>query len=295
MRPIVPPQPVGNVEQIALVGIATPHGAPGIAAVISAIIDGAALPQLSLADMGKLIRILDPPALTKHPSQSQDLLSGAISAVQSGEVNHALEQLADLVKLDPSGAQTLRTEPGLEQIRTQVNHLLIRLETVAGLDAQGRLAEAAEVLLSLAPHPLAGWDTPPQVLLTMANRLYDAGGYVNYVHAASLAQLVFEGASRVPLGIARSRQANPQRESVRRPKSAVGPKTLWMRAPLLILLVSWFLLGLAAAGVGSILHYFWPGQFPASIIDTGFALWGVGFLALVVIGFYVRIRHVRFR
>jgi hypothetical protein len=227
--------------------------------------------------------------------QSQDLLRGAIFAAQRGDIGRALEQLAEFVKLDPSRAQTLGTEPGLEPIRTQVNHLLNRLETIAGLDAQGRLAEAAQRLESPGPHPLAGWNTPPQTLLTMANRLYDAGGYVNYIHAASIAQVVIEGASRAPVGIVRTRWADSLLKPVPGPKAGPWLKAFWIRAPLLILLVLWFVLGLAAAGVASLLHYFWPGQWPTTIIDSCFALWGTGFLAIVAFGFYMRIRHIRFR
>ena len=55
------------------------------------------------------------------------------------------------------------------------------------------------------------------------------------------------------------------------------------------------MLGLAAMGAAALLHYFWPEQFPLSIIDNGFAVWGIGLLALIAFGFYVRVRHVRFR
>ena len=32
-----------------------------------------------------------------------------------------------------------------------------------------------------------------------------------------------------------------------------------------------------------------------TLIDTGFDVWGVGFLALIAFGFYMRVRKVRFR
>jgi hypothetical protein len=31
------------------------------------------------------------------------------------------------------------------------------------------------------------------------------------------------------------------------------------------------------------------------VIDSGFAMWGIGLLALIGFGFYMRVRHVRFR
>ena len=99
-------------------------------------------------------------------------------------------------------------------------------------------------------------------------------------------------------GRARAGRAGPaasRRKSALASKFGHWLKALWVRAPLLILLVSWFTLGLAAMGVAAVLHFFWPGQFPLSIIDSGFAVWGIGLLALIGFGFYMRVRHVRFR
>ena len=170
----------------------------------------------------------------------------------------------------------------------------MRLESMAGLDAQTRLGEAAKVLESWGRQPLPGWDTAPETLLTAANRLYDAGGYVNQLYAASLAQVVIQGA-RFPIAANRAGPADSALKSSPASKFGHRLKALWVRAPLLILLASWFMLGLGAIGVAALLHYFWPEQFPPTIIDSGFALWGIGFLAFIAFGFYVRVRHVRFR
>ena len=168
--------------------------------ILAATVDTAAILALSPSDTDKLIRILEPPALPQQPSTSQDLLQGAASAAQRGDVGSALNQLAEFIKLDPNRAATLRGEPALEQIRTQVEQLLMRLESMAGLDAQAALRGAAKVLESWGQQPLPGWDMEPQTLLAAANRLYDAGGYVNYLHAASLAQVVVEGAD-IPIAL----------------------------------------------------------------------------------------------
>jgi hypothetical protein len=260
----------------------------------AAILDSAVLLQLSESDAGKLVRILEPPALPQQLSALQGLLRVAISAAQNGDSDGALKQLADFVRLDPNRAHTLRAEPGLEPIRAHVDQLLFRLESMAGMDAQGRLADAAKALESWGRQPLPGWDAAPQTVLAAASRLSDAGGYVNCLYAASLAQVVIEGA-RFPIAATRMRPADSPPKSV--PVSTLGRrlKALWAHVPLLILLILWFVLGLAAIGVAAILHFFWPGQYPASIIDSGFALWGIGFLALVIFGFYMRVRRVRFR
>jgi len=281
-----------SLAQVVVEGADVPIALPP--ASIAALIDLALLRQFSPSDTDKVIRILEPPALPQQLSTLRDLLRLAVSAAQRGDVPGALKQLEDLVKLDPSRANTLRGEPGLERIRTQVDQLLMRLESMAGLDAQALLREAAKALETWGRRPLPGWDMEPQALLTAANRLYDAGGYVNQLYAASLAQVVIQGI-RFPIAAIRTGTADPALKSAPASKFIHWLKALWVRAPLLIVLVSWFMLGLAAIGVAAMLHYFWPGQFPLSIIDSGFAMWGIGLLALIAFGFYMRVRHVRFR
>jgi hypothetical protein len=251
------------------------------------------MPQIATSDTANLMRVLEPAAVPGQSSTVSDFMHQAVSAVQRGDLVGALKHLEDVVRLDPSRASTLRAETGLEQIGAHVERLVIHLESLAGSDAHGRLAEASKMLESWGRQPLPGWDTAPQTLLTLANQLYGAGGYLNFLRADSLAQVLIEG-TRVPIETLRA-----DLEASRRASAASQLnhrlRALWGRAPLLILLVSWFMLGLAATGVAAILHYFWPEQFPLSIIDSGFALWGIGFLVLIAFGFYMRVRHVRFR
>ncbi|MGH9653879.1 MAG: hypothetical protein ACRD6B_10510 [Bryobacteraceae bacterium] len=61
---------------------------------------------------------------------------------------------------------------------------------------------------------------------------------------------------------------------------ARGIRKLWLRAPLLVLLLSWLVAGLIAAAVVP--------------LNAVFELWGLGFLALVGLGFYTRVRNIRF-
>ena len=72
-------------------------------------------------------------------------------------------------------------------------------------------------------------------------------------------------------------------------------RALWLRAPLLILLLAWFAIGLGMAGVSWIWRSLFPDTWPAFLANVGFDVWGVGFLALIAFGFYMRVRNVRFR
>lgn len=68
---------------------------------------------------------------------------------------------------------------------------------------------------------------------------------------------------------------------------------LWNRAPLLVLLLAWLAIG-TAGGLASLMQRaVWPEAWPSWLVDAGFSLWGLGFLALVLFGFYVRVRNVR--
>jgi hypothetical protein len=64
-------------------------------------------------------------------------------------------------------------------------------------------------------------------------------------------------------------------------------KKLWQRAPLLVLLLGWLAAGLV---VGSVMALFREG-WVASIIGPFFEIWALGFLALILFGFYMQLRR----
>jgi hypothetical protein len=71
-------------------------------------------------------------------------------------------------------------------------------------------------------------------------------------------------------------------------------KQLWRRAPLLVLLIAWLAAGFVAGSVSAILRILWPPEtWPEGFVSAGFEVWGLGFLALVGFGFYMRVRNVR--
>ena len=70
-------------------------------------------------------------------------------------------------------------------------------------------------------------------------------------------------------------------------------KTFWRRVPLLVLLAVWFALGLMGAAVSFLARAAGAALDPATVQD-GFELWGVGFLVLVVVQFFITVRGYRF-
>lgn len=242
----------------------------------------------------------------------QDLLRTVFSAAAERDVARALEALGQIVSLDPSRSNTVRTDPAIAPIQASVDQFLDRHATLARLDAEGRLAHATAQTGTSALDILTGWDMKPDTMVVIANRIFDSGGLANYMRAAALAQTVIDSSGWAPalidlpaataeLAPIKSRDGAKQiagtaQEAERRTRGRMPAllRSLWLRAPLLILLVSWLILGIAG-GCGSMLwRRFWLETWPGSLVEVAFEVWGTGFLALVAFGFYARVRNVRF-
>jgi hypothetical protein len=272
--------------------------------------------ELSEADLERLIQILDPPPSPQVAAQLDGLLHAAISAASAGDVRQAVDSLAAIVVLDPRNALTVLSERRLDPIRGNVETILDRMVTVAKLDAEARVAEAARRSEAMAPRKLGDWDATAETIVGIANRLLETGGHANYIGAAGLAQVVIDASQWAPAGanISPARPAGivlaPDEDdpgATRGVFSALGQgwnalrkaappriRALWLRAPLLILLVSWLTLGVAG-GVGALLiRKYRPQSWSPSLVNGGFELWGIGFLVIVLFGFYMRVRTVRF-
>ncbi len=277
-----------SVAQVVEEGVQTP--APDRAPAMAALARLTASLGFSPSDTEQVIRLLAPPDSPQEPAILREFLRNVVSAAQKGDPAGALKQLEEFVRLEPNRAAVLRAAPELEPVRAQVELLLARLESLARGGAQSRLADAARALESGGRQPLTGWDTAPQTVLAAANQLYEAGGYVNYIYAAMLAQVVIER-GRVRVAAARAPAAASPRMALLASAFGRRLKAMWARVPLLVMLLAWFVLGLAAIGVAALLHYFEPEQYPAAIVNLGFGVWGMGFVALVGFGFWMRIRR----
>ncbi|MGA3041678.1 MAG: hypothetical protein ABSF54_12905 [Bryobacteraceae bacterium] len=270
------------------------------------------LNDLSASDTAKLIDLIGRPLPAQDSARVQDLLRTFFSAAAEGDLDSALSALSAIVALDPSRPEILRTDPAVESIRASVDQFLDRYATVARLDAEGRLEQAGQQAGSSAPDRLNGWDMRPATMLLIANRIFDSGGLANYVRAAELAQVVIDGSRWAPdvvnLPVAALEWARiTSHDAAKQPgggaslakwrasgRMAARLRYLWLRAPLLILLLAWLLLGIAG-GFGSLLwRRFWPDTWPGSLVEMAFDVWGSGFLILVALGFFAHVRKVRF-
>jgi hypothetical protein len=235
-----------------------------------------------------------------------ELLRAVLSAATQGDAAGAMDRLAEFAARNPLQLESLRSEPALAPVRAEVEHLVSRLTSIARLDAATRLEHAAQLTEAANSTNLPGWDAAPETVLQIANRFFDSGRHDNYVRAAQVAQVLIDIYETAPVAMyrplierAHSRRPRPGPVTARRGWAAarrqILPRVrkLWLRAPLLILLLGWFSLGIAGALTLLILRSISPGNAPAALISAGFDLWGIGLLALVGFGFYIRVRNVQ--
>jgi hypothetical protein len=198
-------------------------------------------------------------------------------------------------------------------MRTQVDTLLARVANLARLDAEGRVDQAGRTVESGTVRELREWNARPEVLLQIATQMLDAGGHTNAVRASQLAQVILDSAHWAPIAVPVSSETVETTPESSGKTSAIRPRTtepaaiesrlsrrvrarverLWQRGPLLVLLLGWLAIGLAGGLATLLLRQVAPDSWPPALTENAFDLWGLGFLALVLVGFYVRVRNVR--
>jgi hypothetical protein len=186
----------------------------------------------------------------------------------------------------------------LSSLRGPVEALVSRLNITAKVDAEVQLAQAVKVIESAGAKELIVREIRTENLVLIAGRLLDAGGYANFVWSAELSKLVSlspqvknpddrRTAARdlifAAIGLVRDRLQLKSRT-----------RRMWLRAPLLVLLLAWFGAGLAGGVFSMLVRTVWPDGWPASLIAGGFEIWAMGFLVLIAYAFYASVRSVRF-
>lgn len=315
--------PVASIElnRLQPISPSLPHAQPVQLPLHPPPADSALIDQIAQADMAKLTDLLEPRRSSEVAAHINDLTQDTTLALMQRDRERALENLNHIAALDPETLALLEPEKAFEPIRAEVDHLLTHFTTVAKLDAEGWLAHADQALETPGhAAALAHWQTTPETLLHVAHRLFDSGGYANYTHSADLAKAILNdfppqylpcaaqftrpSVCETTTKLDASGEDKPRRKRLPAAtaqttwtslRAAAAPRllALWQRAPLLVLLLSWLGAGVVAGPAAIILRTLWPETWPASIIDFGFEVWGIGFLALVLFGFYARIRDIR--
>jgi hypothetical protein len=261
------------------------------------------LRDLTRSDIARLAEILMPTPEGSH--RAEVLFRVAVAAAAAGDTGRALDQAGELMRALPPYADTLPAEPALRVIRPGLEALGNELRSTAKRAASDRLA-AAEALVQQDPQrKLPGSDVSAGRLLHIARELLDHGTYSGCVQSAALSQVVIEngnwltGYPYMPVpanaiavaadepALSKAAHAN----QIRRALAGIGRalpgrvKSLWSRAPLLVLLVGWLMVGVVGGGLWRLFDRPLTG-----LADAGFQVWALGFLALAGFGFYVRVR-----
>jgi hypothetical protein len=181
----------------------------------------------------------------------------------------------------------------------EARDLLRQLTNKAEADARQTLAAASRALDVVGPHPLRAGEPDPRVVLAVAERLLDSGPLINYVRAEELGRFVvayYDFASPRPT-LSGAAAKKPRVDSREPPARLLGwiaqLRAMWRRAPLLLLMLSWFLLGLVGGILSVTARSVGLASADSSTIGLGFEIWGIGFLVLIGYGFYRSIRRLR--
>src|SRR5580704_8954060 len=157
-------------------------------------------------------------------------------------------------------AETLASLPSLSSIRSLVERLVSRLNVTAKVEAEAQLVQAVKLMESFGAKGLVVREIRAENLILVAGRLLDAGGYANFVWSAELSQLVIDPRLWAPNAVPVPPQVKDQNDSGPAASDGIfaairlvcaglqlGSRTrrMWLRAPLLVLLLTWFALGLA--------------------------------------------------
>jgi hypothetical protein len=297
---------IGQSGQLAGSGGSSPLTSLATAALA----DSAVIRELAVADLSKLAQILQPPVQPERVARVDQLIRETVTAIRSDRREWAVGRFIEALTTDPA-----RTDD-IEPIRHTVEQLLVRLTNVAKMDAETKLAAAEQVIESAGWQKLPHWETAPTALIQIGHRLLEAGGYGNYIRTSELAntlQSAFWAASipappDVPPAFGVKKEDTPLKRTGAGPaalalaqyswealRQKLPPRAekLWRRAPLLVLLLGWFFIGLFIGLFSAAAKLVWPDSWIVAASDFGFELWALGFLALVGFGFFATVRKRR--
>lgn len=260
----------------------TPSATPQISADAVA----GLLREVSASQIASLLSMVGSTPSSERVAQADLLFQSAVLAIRGGEVNGALTKLATMLPLDPRRAESLASDPLVASIRKDVEALVLRLASTAKLDAETRLREATEYLRAQGNADPEIEVVKTSTLLAVAGRLVEAGGYANCVQSAEISRMILDPARWAPVATPVP-LPKPVVAYMRGPRAmlrlrwqtaAARLKNLWRRAPLLVLLLGWLIVGIVVG-----------------VADAGgeifFEIWALGFLGLVGFGFYMRMRR----
>jgi hypothetical protein len=243
--------------------------APVMAAGIRQDSAGAFLQLLSTPPIQDLLRGIEAHRFSQEPAALESLLQTAVSAMAGYDAPRAIAALSEYIGRNPEHAAALANSPLLAPIQGEVRELVHRVTEDARTEAVRMVASAGFAVDAAAKYS-DQLDGPS--VLEVAERFIESGQLANYIRAQELGQAV--------IALYAADRGRSERHERRAGWEWVAK--FWRRVPLLVLLAGWLVLGLAGSAVALLVRA------DAAAVQACFEFWGVGFLALVVIQFFVR-------
>lgn len=220
----------------------------------------------------------------------EGLLQTAHAAAAHNDIPRALAALGEYVNHNPEHASAILSFPSLSSIQSEAKELLHNMTLEARTEAV-RLVGAAGMVVDAATRHPQGVDGG--AVLAVAERFIESGQLANYIRAAELSQAVIAFYNGAPPEVAwnLARRKQPAAKAGRRP-FLNWAAAMWRKVPLLVLLLGWTALGVAGGSIAWMVRVM-GGELNPSTLQTGFDMWAIGFLALVVLQFIMRVTVFR--
>jgi hypothetical protein len=187
-----------------------------IATVVETVSDQV-LNLLPLSEAGRaaILQVLDRPPSPETSVRLAELFRSAVMALGGGDAPKMLTHLTAFATLDPRRAETLESEPALAPARGDVKQLMAKLTVAAKAEAETQLEQARQ-----APQAAES-----ELILLVAERLIEAGGYANSVHSTELSHVALDNRQWAPINVP-APWPEPLRLSSWRSVSGLSPRRL---------------------------------------------------------------------
>jgi hypothetical protein len=214
----------------------------------------------------------------------------ARTAAATGDHTATLQHLEQSILAHPAYSQAVQQDPAFDAVRGDVRDMVGRLNVLGRIRAEAAIQEAGATLESIRASDVTGRMPHAQAYLDLAQAHFESACYAGYViatQAALLAQQAASGSKVTPP----APMAPISSKAVLRPVTRAARHTahrLWQTLPLLVILLGWLFAGILA-GVASL--PFQQGAI-AELRQSLFPIWGMGLLAMVLVGFVRSIRRI---
>ena len=194
----------------------------------------ALLAELSQSDLAAILRIVENSQPMADDARVAELLGAAADTAAGRNIGRLLDLIRQVANLDPVRAEALAASPAFASHRTQVEQLLAQLTAAAKLHAEGRLANATQIVETGTLRDKSAGEARPEVFLLFAGKFIEAGGLVNYVRSSALSTALLDQFPWVP--------APPDAVAIMRSPAGTGVSIRWVMA-------AWIAIGVAGSGL----------------------------------------------